>query len=69
VRRQVDWTTSWQGFVRNLALNRERDCLDHILALPDGKKRFRDTVLAMTKAFAIRGTTSAPSWSTVMAGW
>jgi type I restriction enzyme R subunit len=32
------------------------NCLDHILALPDGKKRFCDTVLAMTKAFALCGT-------------
>lgn len=29
---------------------------NHILALPDGKKRFLDTVLAATKAFALCGT-------------
>ena len=33
------------------------NCLDHILAMPDGKKRYCDTVLAMTKAFALCGTT------------
>jgi type I restriction enzyme R subunit len=32
------------------------NCLDHILELPEGKKRFCDTVLAMTKAFALCGT-------------
>ena len=31
-------------------------CLDHILELPEGKKRYCDTVLAMTKAFALCGT-------------
>lgn len=29
---------------------------NHILALPDGKKRFLDTVLAATKSFALCGT-------------
>jgi type I restriction enzyme R subunit len=33
------------------------NCLDHILEMPDGKKRYCDTVLAMTKAFALCGTT------------
>jgi type I restriction enzyme, R subunit len=32
------------------------NCLDHILELPEGKKRYCDTVLAMTKAFALCGT-------------
>jgi type I restriction enzyme R subunit len=32
------------------------NCLDHILELPDGRKRYCDTVLAMTKAFALCGT-------------
>lgn len=31
-------------------------CLDHILEIPDGRKRFCDTVLSMTKAFALCGT-------------
>ena len=31
-------------------------CLDHILELPDGKKRYCGTVLAMTKACARCGT-------------
>ena len=29
---------------------------NHILGLEDGKKRFLDTVLAITKAFALCGT-------------
>ena len=33
------------------------NCLEHILAMPDGKKRYCDTVLKMTKAFALCGTT------------
>ena len=32
------------------------NCLDHILERPDGKKRYCDTVLAMTKALALCGT-------------
>ncbi|CAK6687363.1 type I restriction endonuclease subunit R [Synechococcus sp. CBW1107] len=32
-------------------------CLDHILELPEGRKRYCDTVLAMTKALALCGTT------------
>jgi type I restriction enzyme, R subunit len=32
------------------------NCLEHILELPEGKKRYCDTVLAMTKAFALCGT-------------
>jgi type I restriction enzyme R subunit len=32
------------------------NCLDHILELPDGKQRYCDIVLAMTKAFALCGT-------------
>jgi type I restriction enzyme R subunit len=32
------------------------NCLDHILEQPEGKKRYCDTVLAMTKAFALCGT-------------
>lgn len=31
-------------------------CLDHILELHDGRKRFCDTVLSLTKAFALCGT-------------
>jgi type I restriction enzyme R subunit len=32
------------------------ECLGHVLGLPDGKKRYCDTVLAITKAFALCGT-------------
>ena len=31
--------------------------MDHVLELADGKKRYCDTVLRMTKAFALCGTT------------
>ncbi len=33
------------------------NCLDHILAIEDGKQRYCDTVLKITKAFALCGTT------------
>lgn len=33
------------------------DCLDHILEISDGKQRYCDTVLKVTKAFALCGTT------------
>ena len=47
----------WSGFTDpKTALALLPNCLDHILALPDGKQRYCDTVLAMTKAFALCGT-------------
>jgi len=57
VARDLLHPIDWSGF-RNpkTAMALLPDCLDHILALPDGKKRFCDTVLAMTKAFALCGT-------------
>lgn len=48
----------WSGFRTN-ALGLLPVCLDHILELPDGKTRFCDTVLSLTKAFALCGTTDA----------
>lgn len=48
----------WSGFRTN-ALALLPVCLDHILELPDGKTRFCDTVLSLTKAFALCGTTDA----------
>jgi type I restriction enzyme, R subunit len=47
----VDWT----AFETN-ALQLLPECMEHILGLEDGKKRYCDTVLAMTKAFALCGT-------------
>jgi type I restriction enzyme R subunit len=48
----------WSGFRQN-ALALLPVCLDHILDIPDGKTRFCDTVLSLTKAFALCGTTDA----------
>jgi type I restriction enzyme R subunit len=48
----------WSGFKDpKTAMTLLPDCLDYILAMPDGRKRYCDTVLAMTKAFALCGTT------------
>jgi len=47
----------WSGFgVPGKAMELLPVCLDHILEIPDGRKRFCDTVLSMTKAFALCGT-------------
>ena len=57
VARDLLYPIDWGGFrdpKRAMALL--PNCLDHILELPDGKKRYCDTVLAMTKAFALCGT-------------
>ena len=47
----VDWTD-----FKTKALLLIPECLDHILASEDGKRRYADTVLQMTKAFALCGT-------------
>ena len=48
----------WSGFKEpGTALPLIPICLDHILGIPDGKQRFGDTVLKLTKAFALCGTT------------
>lgn len=48
----------WSGFrERSKALELISTCLDHILGITDGKQRFCDTVLKITKAFALCGTT------------
>jgi type I restriction enzyme R subunit len=47
----------WSGYrIPKTALALLPQCLDHILALPEGKKRYCDLVLAITKAFALCGT-------------
>ena len=57
VARDLLHPIDWSGFNQpNKALALLPNCLDHILALPDGKQRYCDTVLAMTKAFALCGT-------------
>ena len=47
----VDWSS-----YRTNALQLLPECMDHILELEDGKRRYCDTVLQMTKAFALCGT-------------
>jgi type I restriction enzyme R subunit len=57
VARDLLHPIDWSGFKDpSQALALLPNCLDHILAVPDGKKRYCDTVLAMTKAFALCGT-------------
>ena len=47
----VDWSDFKKSALKLLPL-----CLDNILQKPDGKKRYCDTVLSITKAFALCGT-------------
>ena len=47
----VDWSS-----YRTDALKLLPECMDHILEQEDGKRRYCDTVLQMTKAFALCGT-------------
>ena len=46
----VDWSD-----YKNKALQLLPECIDHVLDLEDGRKRYCDVVLAMTKAFALCG--------------
>ncbi len=47
----------WSGYREpKAALALLPQCLDHILALPEGKKRYGDLVLAITKPSALCGT-------------
>ena len=55
VARDILHPVDWSDF-RTKALSLIPECLDHILALEDGKRRYADTVLQMTKAFALCGT-------------
>jgi type I restriction enzyme R subunit len=57
VARDLLHPIDWSGFTDpKTAMALLPNCLDHILELPEGKKRYCDTVLAMTKAFALCGT-------------
>lgn len=55
VARDMLHPIDWSGF-RTKALALIPDCMDHILGQEDGKRRYADTVLQMTKAFALCGT-------------
>jgi type I restriction enzyme R subunit len=48
----VDWSE-----YRSRALQLLPECIDHVLELEDGRKRYCDTVLAITKSFALCGAT------------
>ena len=57
VARDLLHPIDWSGFMQpNKAMALLPECLGHVLGLPDGKKRYCDTVLAITKAFALCGT-------------
>jgi len=57
VARDLLHPIDWSGFREaTKAMALLPNCLDHILELPEGKQRYCDTVLAMTKAFALCGT-------------
>ena len=47
----IDWSKYEQQALKLLP-----ECADHILQLEDGRKRYSDSVLAMTRAFALCGT-------------
>lgn len=55
IARDLLHPVDWSGF-RTKALQLIPECLDHVLEQEDGKRRYADTVLQMTKAFALCGT-------------
>ncbi|AGY92455.1 hypothetical protein SPICUR_07465 [Spiribacter curvatus] len=55
VARDLLYPVDWSEF-RTQTLRLIPECLDHVLAQEDGKRRYADTVLQMTKAFALCGT-------------
>ena len=55
VARDLLHPVDWSSFKKN-ALQLIPECLDHVLGQEDGKRRYADTVLQMTKAFALCGT-------------
>lgn len=55
VARDMLHPVDWSAFRKN-ALALIPECLDHVLEQEDGKRRYADTVLQMTKAFALCGT-------------
>jgi type I restriction enzyme R subunit len=55
IARDLLHPEDWSGFKTN-ALQLIPTCMNHILEQEDGKRRYCDTVLQMTKAFALCGT-------------
>ena len=55
IARDLLHPVDWSEF-KSKALLLIPECLDHILEQEDGKRRYADTVLQMTKAFALCGT-------------
>lgn len=55
VARDLLHPVNWSEF-KTKALQLIPECLDHVLEQEDGKRRYADTVLQMTKAFALCGT-------------
>ena len=55
VARDILHPVDWSGYETN-ALPLIPECMNHILGLDDGKQRYCDTVLQMTRAFALCGT-------------
>ena len=55
VARDLLHPVDWSGY-RTRALQLIPECMDHILRQEDGKRRYCDTVLQVTKAFALCGT-------------
>lgn len=60
VAKDVLHPVDWSGFrTRGRALGLVASCLDHVLESADRKQRFCDTVLKITRAFALCSTTEA----------
>ena len=58
VAKDILHPVDWSGFrERGKALELIPHCLDHVLGIPDGRQRFCDTVLKLTRAFALCGAT------------
>ena len=55
IARSLLHPVDWSSYKTN-ALELLPECMDHILEQEDGKRRYCDTVLLMTKAFALCGT-------------
>ena len=56
VARDLLHPVDWSDF-KNNALKLLPECIDHILQQEDGRKRYCDTVLTITKSFALCGAT------------
>jgi type I restriction enzyme R subunit len=55
IARDLLYPVEWSDYTKN-ALKLLPACLDNILKKPDGKRKYCDTVLSITKAFALCGT-------------